>query len=178
MKYLKFFPFYLLSIIPLRVLYILSDFMYLVVYHVMKYRRAVVQTNLKNSFPHKSLTEITAIEKRFYKHFCDTAFESIKVLTLGKKAINQRFNIKNTPLIESLHKDNKSIILYTSHYGNWNGLASYPYSYRIRFRLFTKRYPTVISMTLCWFLEVDSACNAWNLSKGIKPWLTCNKKEC
>ena len=126
MKYLKFFPFYLLSIIPLRVLYILSDFMYLVVYHVMKYRRAVVQTNLKNSFPHKSLTEITAIEKRFYKHFCDTAFESIKVLTLGKKAINQRFNIKNTPLIESLHKDNKSIILYTSHYGNWEWFSFLP----------------------------------------------------
>ncbi len=126
MKYLKFFPFYLLSIIPLRVLYILSDFMYLVVYHVMKYRRAVVQTNLKNSFPHKSLTEITAIEKRFYKHFCDTAFESIKALTLGKKAINQRFNIKNTPLIESLHKNNKSIILYTSHYGNWEWFSFLP----------------------------------------------------
>lgn len=126
MKYLKFFPFLILSIIPLPVLYVFSDFMYILVYHLVKYRRPVVRTNLLNSFPHKSLIEITTIEKKFYKHFCDTAFESIKALTLSKKAINERFIIKNTTLIETLHKENMSVILYTSHYGNWEWFSFLP----------------------------------------------------
>ena len=126
MKYLKFFPFLILSIIPLPVLYVFSDFMYILVYHLVKYRRPVVRTNLLNSFPHKSLIEITTIEKKFYKHFCDTAFESIKTLTLSKKTINKRFIIKNSTLIETLYKQNKSIILYTSHYGNWKWFSFLP----------------------------------------------------
>lgn len=126
MKYFKFLPFYILSIIPLAVLYLVSDVMFIVVYHIMKYRRTVVQTNLKNSFPDKTENEITQIEKRFYKHFCDTAFESIKALTMSKKSINKRFKIKNEGIINELHAQNKSIILYTSHYGNWEWFSFLP----------------------------------------------------
>ena len=48
----------LLSWLPFRVLYILSDFMYLIVRYAIKYRHKVITDNLKNSFPEKTEIEI------------------------------------------------------------------------------------------------------------------------
>jgi KDO2-lipid IV(A) lauroyltransferase len=85
-----------------------------------------VRFNLKNSFPDKTIIEIIQIEKKFYKHFCDISFESIKALTISKKSIAKRFQIKNKNLIDELYSQNKNIILYTSHYGNWEWLSFSP----------------------------------------------------
>ena len=125
-KYLKYFPFYMLSVIPLQGLYLISDFIYFMSYHLIKYRRNVVRTNLKNSFPDKTETEIVDIEKKFYKHFCDVAVESIKALTISNKQISKRFRVKNKELIEGLFKQKKNIILYAAHYGNWEWLSFLP----------------------------------------------------
>ncbi|MCT4622177.1 MAG: lipid A biosynthesis acyltransferase, partial [Schleiferiaceae bacterium] len=126
MKYLKFFPFYLISLIPLRVLYGLSSAMFFVLYHIIKYRRDVVSGNLNRSFPEKSEMEIKEIEKKFYKHFCDIAIESIKGLTMSKKLMSKRLKIKNLSLVEDLFKKNKSVIMYTAHIGNWEWLNVLP----------------------------------------------------
>jgi KDO2-lipid IV(A) lauroyltransferase len=92
---LKFLPFYTLSIMPLFVLYRVSDLVYIVLYYLIRYRRDVVSDNLKYSFPLKSEQEIKIIEKKIYSHFCDIWFEAIKVLTISKKAIKKRFHIKD-----------------------------------------------------------------------------------
>ncbi len=125
-KYIKFFPFYVLSAIPLSTLYLLSDFSYIILYYLIRYRRKVVRTNLKNSFPDKKETEIVDIEKKFYKHFCDVAVESVKALTISNKQINKRLRIKNRELIEGLFRQKKNIILYAAHYGNWEWLSFLP----------------------------------------------------
>lgn len=85
-----------------------------------------MRTNLTNAFPDKSPEEILTIEKGFYKHFCDIAFESIKVLTISKSAVARRFRIKNMALVQELYQQEKSIILYTAHYGNWEWLGFLP----------------------------------------------------
>ena len=54
---------YLLSLLPLRVLYIVSDFFYLLVYHVVGYRKRLVRRHLAESFPEKSETQRRAIER-------------------------------------------------------------------------------------------------------------------
>ncbi len=84
--------------------------------------------NLRNSFPEKSEEEIKQISKRFYKHFCDITFESIKALSMDRKAIDKRFRITNPEMLAKYHKENRSIILYTAHYGNWEWLAFLPLS--------------------------------------------------
>ncbi len=123
MKYIKFFPFYLLSIIPLLFLYAISDLAYLVLYHIIKYRRKVVRMNLGISFPDKSVVEIIEIEKGFYKHFCDVFFEIVKILTINEGAITKRFIVKNMDMIEELYRQKKSVILYAAHHGNWEWLS-------------------------------------------------------
>ncbi|MGB5781724.1 MAG: lysophospholipid acyltransferase family protein, partial [Eudoraea sp.] len=123
---LKFLPFYILSILPMPVLYIMSDFVFLMVYHVIKYRRDVVHNNLKRSFKDKSEQDIKTIEKNFYKYFCDLMFETIKILTISPKKVNKRFRIKNLELIEKYYENNKHIILYAAHQGNWEWLSFLP----------------------------------------------------
>ena len=123
---LKFFPFYALSILPMRVLYVMSDFGFLIAYHIIKYRRDVVYSNIKRSFPDKSEQEIKSIEKKFYKYFFDLMFETIKILTISPKKVTNRFRIKNLDLIEKYYKNNKHIILYAAHQGNWEWLSFLP----------------------------------------------------
>lgn len=62
---------YTASLLPFKVLYAISDLIYFIAYHIIRYRRRVVAKNLRNSFPEKGADELRAIEKRFYHSFCD-----------------------------------------------------------------------------------------------------------
>ena len=67
--YLSFFK--AIALLPFSLLYAVSDFMYYIIYDVIKYRRRIVRNNLNKSFPEKNHKEILEIEKLFYHHFCD-----------------------------------------------------------------------------------------------------------
>lgn len=111
---------------PFPVLYLLSDCAFLVLYYLVRYRRNVVAENLKNAFPELNEIALKRIEKKFYKHFSDLTLETFKVLTISKKAIEKRFQLKNKELLERIYSENKSVILYTAHDGNWEWLAFLP----------------------------------------------------
>ena len=81
---------YLVSLLPLWVLYLLSDFIFLIIFYVMKYRRRLVFKNMSDSFPNKSEEEIRVLERRFYHWFCDYLVESIKLLTISKQQLKRR----------------------------------------------------------------------------------------
>ncbi len=119
---------WLLSILPFRVLYIISDGFYLLLYYVIGYRKKVVYDNLKLAFPNKSEKEILNIRKKFYHHFVDIFIEMIKSFTISKKEINKRATYTNINFLNDLHKNGKSIILVGAHYANWEwlfGLSSH-----------------------------------------------------
>lgn len=122
----KYLPFYAISLIPMPILFIFSDILFVLVYYVLRYRRQVVNDNLKKSFPNKNPIELTKIEKDFYRHFCDIVFESIKTLTINKKSIKKHLRIENPGLIEKYIKDRKNILLYSAHQGNWEWLIFLP----------------------------------------------------
>ncbi|MEK9602861.1 MAG: lysophospholipid acyltransferase family protein [Flavobacteriaceae bacterium] len=125
-KKIKFFPFYLLSLLPLWVLYRLSDLIFIWVYWVIGYRRKVVRGNLELAFPKKSKKEISGIEKKFYHHFCDLAVESIKILSVGRRSIRKRIKIFNSKIIEDHFRNGKNIIIYAGHFGNWEWFGTFP----------------------------------------------------
>ena len=83
--YLFAYPFiYIIASIPFSVLYVLSDFLRLVIYNLLGYRKKIVRSNLKKAFPYKSNEELIWIEKKFYKHFCDiTLVQPAKALFLS-----------------------------------------------------------------------------------------------
>jgi Kdo2-lipid IVA lauroyltransferase/acyltransferase len=108
-----------LSLLPPAGMYAFSDFMYLVLYRLLGYRKKVVVDNLRKSFPEKSDEEIRAITKKFYRHFCDIFIEGIKPFTASEEFIQGRVKLVNGELLEKYFHQNRSVILATGHYANW-----------------------------------------------------------
>ena len=129
---IKFLPFYLLSVLPMSLLFILSDMTFILIYYLIGYRKKVVLENISGAFPTKSEKEVKAIAKDFYRHFCDIIFESIKRLTISKRAIRKRLKIKNPELVENYLNERRNILLYTAHQGNWEWLIFLPIYFRLR----------------------------------------------
>jgi len=111
----------LISHLPFRLLYALSDTMYVLVYKVMGYRRSVVSQNLLKSFPNKTPSELKTLEKAFYRWFCDVMLETIKLYSISPAAFKQRCTISDASLelIHQLEKDKRSYIGALGHTGNW-----------------------------------------------------------
>jgi KDO2-lipid IV(A) lauroyltransferase len=118
--------FFMVSLLPLRVLYVFSDFTFFLIYYIVGYRKNVVIDNISGSFPGKNKKEIQAISKRFYKHFSDNIFESIKLLSIDEESLRKRYNIENTELINKYFDEKKNVIMYMGHYGNWEWNAILP----------------------------------------------------
>ena len=113
-----------LSFLPLNILYILSDFLYVVLYKTFRYRKKVVRTNLLNSFPEKSIKEIENIERKFYSHFCDLVIESIRLFSISEKELARRNKIVNAEILDPFFEREKSIIIVGGHYNNWEMAAT------------------------------------------------------
>lgn len=110
---------YLISILPFWLLYLLSDFLYFVIYKVAGYRKKIVYTNLKNSFPQKTEKEIQKIVREFYHFFCDWILEMIKSITISKEESIKRCHLTDTQILEDFAKQNKHLIYVMGHMGNF-----------------------------------------------------------
>ncbi|MDR0546210.1 MAG: lysophospholipid acyltransferase family protein [Dysgonamonadaceae bacterium] len=114
----------LLSLMPLRIMYLLSDGLYYLLYYALRYRRPVTRKNLLESFPEKNETEIEWIEKHFYRFLVDTFFETCKLATLSQKQIRKRMKFNNVAEVNADLNSGKSVSLYVGHYGSWEWYSS------------------------------------------------------
>lgn len=110
---------WLVSRLPFKVIYFLSDGIYLLLYQVVGYRKKVVRNNLALVFPNKSEEERLAIEKKFYRHMCDMFMEMIKTMGISEKELQKRFTFTNLEVLHQLEAQNKSIMLMFPHYASW-----------------------------------------------------------
>lgn len=130
MKFIIFalaYPFiWIISRLPMWVLYLKSDLIYLLMYYVFGYRKKAVLENLKLSFPEKSPEELIEISKKFFKHFTDVLMESVKAFTISEKQILKRYKYKNPELVNDYAKEGRSIALVGAHQANWEWSFSLP----------------------------------------------------
>lgn len=112
---------YLISLLPFRALYLLSDFVYLLIYRVLGYRKQIVLTNLRNAFPEKNEDEIQKLCKAYYHYLCDLFLETFKTLTISRTAMLKhcKFNESIIDIFNKLEQEQKSAILILGHLGNW-----------------------------------------------------------
>ena len=115
---------YTLSLIPFRLLYGLSDCLYVLVYHIVKYRRKIVWKNLSSSFPEKSVTELRQIERKFYHWFCDYIFETFKLLTISDKKLLRHIEYRNIEEMERCFDKGQNCAAILGHYCNWEWLSA------------------------------------------------------
>lgn len=127
--YIVFSCWYLLSLLPLAVLYFFSDLLYFPLYYCVRYRRRIVRMNLAASFPEKSEEEIIDIEKRYYHFFCDCFVETVKLLSISKEQLKRRMTFGGVDeIVDALEAEDKNFcFVYLGHYCNWEWIASLPY---------------------------------------------------
>lgn len=118
MYYLLLALLYPVSLLPLPVLYVLSDAVYGLLYYIAGYRKKVVSDNLKNAFPEKTEEELFKIRKQFYKNFCDQWMETLKLLSISEKELNRRFT-GNWEVFQKLGEEGKNTYAILGHTFNW-----------------------------------------------------------
>ncbi len=111
--------FRLFSRLPLGILYLFSDFLYLIARYVAQYRKKVIDENLLHAFPEKTARERKAIRNRFYRNFTDSIAETIKSISISKKELAQRFTITNQDFLDEEVKNGTSVLLLAGHFFNW-----------------------------------------------------------
>lgn len=117
---------HLLSYLPLRIHYVLSDIVYLILYRMVGYRVKVVRGNLEASFPEKTEQELRQIERRFYHRLCDYFVETVKMRTMSRKEMQRRMVFKGTGLVNECVNDGQSCAVYLGHTFNWEWITSLP----------------------------------------------------
>ena len=117
---------YTMSLLPMSLLYVFSDCLYLLVGKVVKYRHKVIWKNLKDSFPEKDEAELLRIERGFYHYFCDYLVETIKLLNMSKRELRQRMVFTGIEEMNELLEKGVSCAVYLGHYGNWELITSLP----------------------------------------------------
>ena len=108
-----------ISLLPYTILYLISDFLFFIFYRIIGYRKEVVFTNLKNSFPDKTNKELKIIMCDFFKHFCDLIMEGVKGFTISESQLRKRLVVLNPEFSNQYADKGKSIIFVGGHYNNW-----------------------------------------------------------
>ena len=110
---------YPLSLLPLPLLYVLAGPLYVVLNYVVRYRRKVVEENLRKSFPEKSSQELRRLRDRYYWHLSQIVMEMIKMLTISRRSLHRRYHCVNPEVVNGFFEQGRSVILMSSHYNNW-----------------------------------------------------------
>jgi Kdo2-lipid IVA lauroyltransferase/acyltransferase len=118
MYYIVFGFLYVVSLLPFFILYRLSDGIAFLLYHVFRYRKAVVLYNLGIAFPEKTVAERTKIAKQFYRYFTDTFIETLKFISISRSALERR-STGSFDLINELIASGKNVHLMAGHQFNW-----------------------------------------------------------
>ncbi|MBS0011444.1 MAG: lysophospholipid acyltransferase family protein [Bacteroidales bacterium] len=132
MKAVLFYIFYsvnyIITLLPLRVLYGFSPLFYFILRYIAGYRKEVVLTNLRNAFPKKSEEEIIDISKKFYRHLADMFIEVLKLQHMKAGEIRERYKVIKPELLDALKEEGRSAIAVFGHYANWEWINSLPLS--------------------------------------------------
>lgn len=124
--YLLFGFTWIFSLIPFRLLYLISDLLFYAIFYLAGYRKETVFRNLRSSFPEKSEKEIIRLAKAFYRHFCDFLLETIKCISIPAEKLNKRMKVLNPEIFQELALRNQNFALVSAHYNNWEWLHNLP----------------------------------------------------
>lgn len=107
------------ALLPLWVLYGVSDFLRFVAHRLIGYRVKMVRKNLRNSFPDYDEKKLREIEKGFYKFLGDCIVETVKLLHISNRQLMRRARLTNPEFVEQQAALGQPIFLFLGHYCNW-----------------------------------------------------------
>lgn len=110
----------LISILPFRLLYVISDIISAILFTLIRYRRKVIISNIQTAFPDYNKNRVLEIARESTRHLSDMMFEMIKSISLSKSEMNKRFKITNMDYINGLSRFHKPVFGVTGHYANFD----------------------------------------------------------
>ncbi|MET3045846.1 lysophospholipid acyltransferase family protein [Flavobacterium covae] len=123
--YLLLYPIiWFISILPFKLLYLLSDGIYFIIYYLIGYRKKTVRRNLIIAFPNLSFKERLSIEKKSYRHLCDMFLEMIKTLSISEEEMDKRYQFTNLEIYNKLEIQQKSVIIMLAHYASYEWIIA------------------------------------------------------
>ena len=111
-----------LAILPLPLLYVIADAIFLLLFYLSGFHRDLVRNNLRRSFPDMSEGDIRKLSARTYRNSVQLLFEGIKAINISREALAQRVSIQNPERVDSLLSKYPVVIAVGAHYGNWEWL--------------------------------------------------------
>lgn len=111
-----------LAVLPLPLLYLIADGVFLLLFYLSGFHRELVRNNLRKSFPDISERDIKKLSARTYRNSVHLLFEGIKAINISTQALTRRVSIENPELLASLLEKYPVVIAVTAHYGNWEWL--------------------------------------------------------
>ena len=105
-------------------MYLLSDILYLIAFHLVRYRRKVVRANLEACFPDWDLRCRRRVERQYYRYLCDLVIEGAYNLYASPAAIKRRYRLVNRQLVDRYYEQGQTVVLMSAHYGNWEYMVS------------------------------------------------------
>ena len=135
----------LFALVPFRLLYLKSYFLYLLFFYLIPYRKRVIRQNVERSFPSLDRVEQAKIIKGFYHNLCDILVEGVKGFTITKKALKKRYVFVNPEVMNDLYEKGVEVISVGAHYANWEwGIMAAPFQLKHKLYAFytplTNRY--------------------------------------
>lgn len=133
---------WLIGKLPFPVLYALSDVLALIAGRIVRYRRWLITENLRRSFPDMDEKDLQRTRDRFYRHLTDYFLETVKFRAMSPQQLGRHMTFEGTELIDKTLASGRDIVIYTSHFGNWewitcmglsckqNGQAHFSHVYR------------------------------------------------
>lgn len=110
---------WIVSRFPMWLLYFSSDCLFILIYHIIGYRKKTVKENLRLVFPEKSSEEINHISRKFYHHLCDMVLETVKSISISEEELLKRFKPTNIEVVHAIEKKKNDVALMLAHYGSW-----------------------------------------------------------
>ncbi len=118
--------FFLFSLLPLRILYLISDVLAWILHSCVRYRRKVVGSNLRSSFPEKTEKEIRSITRKFYRFLTDYLVETIKLTTMSRRQMERRMRFEGIEEADKALREGRDVTLSLGHFCNWEWVSSLP----------------------------------------------------
>lgn len=106
---------WLVSIVPLKVLYIKS----LILSNFFFYRNHIIKSNIDNAFNNSNIDHKKQIIKGFRRYFLNLICEIIKMISVNNSFYNNRITIKNIEILDQYYDRNQTIVLMMGHHNNW-----------------------------------------------------------
>lgn len=122
--YLLLIPLYIISLLPRKILYYISDFSAFFLRKIIGYRSDVIHINIARSFPDLNYNGVKEIVKGFYNNFSDVFIELLWSISATKKRDLSNVEVENPTEIKAFHDQGKSVLIVLGHQANWERLAN------------------------------------------------------